>query len=110
MEPQRRSSRLLVVDLTGFVLPWWNGQPMLIPMPSGLYVPVFSTKKKAETFWLESGSEPWEKLKRIDNHREFVDSLREVPLELHLIVDPYVELGKMKWVEIPLRGPLPSPS
>lgn len=98
------------VTLTGALLPWKDGQPVLMQMPGAPfnYLPCFHDVGEAQSF-LEEWSIEYDSIKQIDNGDEFLESLLPYFLSDHLkvIMDPWTtDEGRVRFLE--LQPPLPN--
>lgn len=88
-----------IVDITGHVIPWNDG-PVLLTMAEAddnLYLPVFSTVEKLTDMMMLTEI-AYQSIKRIDDRREFLDSL---PADVRVIIDPHFhESGRVRYTEI----------
>lgn len=93
----RPTGRQANVQLTGCLLLWRNGQPVAtrVDGSDGVYVPVFSSQEKLLLWTAEAGIQ-YDKIKRIDNGTEFLESLGN----MHLMFNPHkTPEGKTRWLE-----------
>jgi hypothetical protein len=98
-DPPRPTGRYSELDLRGYVLPWFEGQPSRIGLTGmGDALPIFSTQAAFERAIDEGMPIPYEKLKQIDDGPEFLSS---VPGWLPVVVDlHYSERGTVLFKEI----------
>lgn len=113
--PQRISSAVVGLNLTGYVMPaFHNSQPVIMELDDapGIYIAVFSTPKRLRAAMVVQKIK-YDKIMQIDNGKEFVQSIVENKNpDLHLIVDPRrIGDGKLKYIEVQLgERPLPQPT
>lgn len=96
-QPPRPIGTPRTVDISGHVLPWADGWPVLIVMEGSpdLCVPVFSTVEKLVDMMAQIG---YQSIKLIDDPHEFLDS---VPPDLRVVIDPHFhENGRVRYTEI----------
>lgn len=94
------------VNLTGKLIPWMKGQPVLISIAGSRfeYLPCFSSEQQLRDF-MEGGAGgpiPFGTVKQITDGREFLTSFGPEHLKvMRVILDPHaVEGGKIRWTEI----------
>lgn len=89
------------ISITGYVIPWRNGEPVLLEMAgcNDYFLPVFSLPEKLRAAM--SGIQ-YDSVKKIDNGLEFVDSLRNAVLDrpVRIAVDLRWEGGRNRFAEI----------
>lgn len=98
-DPPRRTGRYRILDLTGYVLPWFEGQPSLIGIAGmGEALPIFSTKTAFEHAIEEGMPIPYEKLIQIVDGPEFLSSISG---SLPIVVDlHYSDRGTVLFKEV----------
>lgn len=102
--PKPTGKPLETVELTGMLFPWENGQPVFLGMPGSdyLYLPCFSTEE-ALRLVLGSASVSFEKIKMIEDGKEFIESfprrvgMKETKIICNLRLTP---AGKFRFLEI----------
>jgi hypothetical protein len=79
--PRRISGKLETINLTGMIFPWKDEQPVWLSINGSpdFYLPVFTTPTKLRRA-MKIFALPYESVKRIDDHHEFLES---IPLELY---------------------------
>lgn len=110
--PRPVSNVILELEITGYAIPYWNGQPVLLRMPGTpsdhRFIAVFSTREKLEQLWRDYATdlEPYDDVKQVANGPEFIASIVENELPwLRIIVDPYRHpSGKCRFTEVILPG------
>jgi hypothetical protein len=105
-EPIRRvGDTVHHLSLTGHVIAWHDGEPVLVGMPGteDQFLPVFSSVDNLRDL-LTGIAVAFSAIKRIDSGNEFIASL---PLHLasgqrlRIIVDPYwTEAGRVRFIEV----------
>jgi len=87
-----------VATLTGCLFPWGaDEQPVLLAMPGTDtdYLPVFTSADKLEVT-MDTVKVAYAKIKQIMDSDEFLSS---IPLDIEIIVDPWITLeGKVRYV------------
>ena len=98
------------VTLTGMLLPWKAGDPVLLRMPAcdDEFLPLFTREEDLREVLRQAGAS-FDSIKQVDDGREFLDSL---PLMtgssrlLRVITNPrIVEQGRVRFVEVFRHGP-----
>lgn len=98
-QPPRPIGTPRTVDITGHVLAWGDGEPVLMVMmgSSDLCVPIFSTVEKLVAMMTLTRID-YQSIKQIDDPHEFLDS---VPPDLRVVIDPHFhENGRIRYTEI----------
>jgi hypothetical protein len=107
---RRISDQVLLVNVTGYLLPWWQNQAVFLEMPDKMnidkFLPLFTTRGGLVQLMRYIGV-PFDQIKKIDDSGEFLDSIpSHAPSgeKIHIIIDPhYVENNRIRYTEI-LRG------
>ena len=107
-EAPKPTGVMRVIHLTGMLLPWKDGGPwsMHVNGSSLLYVPIFKDADELRAFMILNAFS-YDKIKQIEDHEDFLASLREslgehAP-ECRLAVNPYYTgLGRVRWTELAL--------
>jgi hypothetical protein len=89
------------LDLTGMLIPWAGGQPVLLNMmgvdSSVQYLPLFSEPEPLEAVLAQAGV-GFESIKQVDDGPEFLDS---IPVEIIVITDlRYTPEGKIRFHQV----------
>ena len=94
--PAYIGDRLKEVDVTGYLFPWNAGQPFFLKIEGSdsTYIPVFENKEKLDD---AMDGIPYQKVKKIDDGWEFLDS---IPLEYTVIVNLVKTEGKCRYTQI----------
>ena len=106
--PRRTDKLPVTVSLTGKLIPWKDGQAVLLSMPMSphLYLSCFSTQEKLESI-LSQAEVEWDKIKEIDDGKEFIVSIINIiknhNQDIIIIIDPYyTETGTIKFTQVKL--------
>lgn len=98
--PRRTGKDPQELDLTDMFVPFYdNGQPCLLnlPMSPHEYLPCFDTTEQLRRV-LERGEVAYDRIKKIDNGREFMVS---VPPEVIIVVNMrWTERGTIKFLQV----------
>lgn len=98
--PQRTGKPAGPVTLTGRLLAWKAGTPVLLRMagaPDAHYLACFSTPMLLERTMARLGAS-FDKIKRVDDGNEF---LRSIPAAITVIVDPYwTDEGRVRFTQL----------
>lgn len=90
------------VEVSGCLIPFRDGQPILIQIPDNphSWVAIFSTSDKLEKSCLELGIKSDYSIKQITDGKDFANSILESGLRIML--DPYhdVDQNKTRWTEV----------
>lgn len=112
--PKRTDKPETTVDLTDKLLPWREGQPVMLAMPGTdlMYLPLFSTEGQLRSL-LERAGVPFESIKRVEDGWTFLHSFYVdnpwARKSIAVILDPYfLDNGRVRFVQVQLPGPLPS--
>jgi hypothetical protein len=114
--PRRVSNRVLPTNVTGYLMPWRNDQPVWLQVPGGgsdLYIPLFTNREKLVAEMARIAM-PYDGIKKIDDSREFLDSIpTHAPgtnRKIHVIVDFHQVDGRVRYLELfRNREDLPDP-
>lgn len=111
--PVQISSRVTIMDITGYLMPALEGnQPVLVGMPGtdDLFIMLFSDVEKLIKTMMEFDLH-FDRIKEVMNGPEFLDSIREDirkggrSYELRVAVDAYKhENGRIRFTEIFLEA------
>lgn len=98
--PKRTGKPPEEVTLTGKVLPWAQGQPVLLEMPFSIwrYLPLFESPDALKSFMSEAGIE-WESIKQVDADHDFLSSFQGT--DVKVILNPwYTEQRRVRFHEV----------
>lgn len=88
------------IVLTGCLIPWGRGQPVLahiMGLPSVFHLMVFSEEEKLKSFMSQAGI-PFESVKQIDDGTEFLSS---IPDDIVIIQNPrFTSEGKIRYLQV----------
>lgn len=98
-KPPRRTGKVADIELTGMLMPWAEGGPVVLVVPAsdGQYLPLFSSMAELERV-LERADAEWETVKMVTDGADFFQGL---PPGFIVMVDPYfTDEGKVRWFEV----------
>lgn len=102
IEGPKPTGRQSEIDLTGSLMPWKNGQPVLLSVPgsTSFYLPLFSRGEQLESI-MSRANTSYESIKQVSDGRDFLSS---IPNDIKVMVNPYfTPEGRLRWTEV-LRG------
>jgi hypothetical protein len=106
MEGPKPTGKFAAVDLVGMLLPFHNGQPVLVQVPGSndRFIPVFDEHQDLVATMIAAQA-IYDKIKQIEpNVHEFLQSLVEAPIPIKLMVNPYFMVeGKIRYLEMDPR-------
>ena len=102
--PRPVSSELKDIDLTDKLFPWKGDQPVLLSMPlsNALYLPLFNLEGSLRAVLKKVGV-PFERIKKVDDGRVFLESLPKfIGIQpLKVILNPrFTETGTVRFTEV----------
>lgn len=103
--PYRISDKVHQLDLTGYVIPYIDGGPVLIQLPNSNdgFVPIFTTAEKLHEY-MKPANIPYEAVNHISDPREFLIAVpRRFPTgeRVRIIIDPWVtDMGNTRFREV----------
>ncbi len=88
------------INIANYIFPWNDLNPIFLSIDDSLFLPLFSTIEKLDELMKRFGITTY-RIKKIDDSREFLESLMENATKVKLLVDiEWTDKGSIKFKEI----------